>query len=442
MREEREVGKLGVLFAKCPRSRRLTQFGLLLFMLLHCGAGFAAQTELAGEATTIPYFFSEHLKDEEKSYLALYQFVDFSAYNLGAERLDAYFAGWGRLDVMDKLDPEENAVGDAMLHSLFVHWRQEDNLIDVSAGRRLVTIGPITEQIDGGILEIAPWSDFGLQTFGGVPVFSEIGDREDDWGYGGRLYGGWLPYFEIGASGAGFLEKGDPDRAIFGGDLALFPIKWFDVLGRAYYDFLYGSLYDANTTVTVRPISSFKLLGQYERTMPTALLGMGSFFSVFSFDTITKYRSEAAGIISRRITLAVNYDHYVYDEADPAERYGGSIGVLWGELRDNTCNIGAYRLERANEDEGGYLELRGYLYQNLGRRFYGAADATQYRLDRKLYGIDYGFNGMLTAGWNVLPGFDLQAAGLYQVSPYYDLDLRALLRASFTFGANRYAAGL
>jgi hypothetical protein len=402
--------------------------GLVLVLLL---AGVAAAAEVAGSSTTIPYFFSEYLQDEERNYIALYEFVDVSARDLGTERLDFYFAGWGRADAMDKLDPEDNAIGDAQLDSVFVRWRDETNLLDVTLGRHLIATGPVAESIDSVSFQLSPVPWFGVEGFGGVPVFSSVGERDGDMAVGGRIHGGWR-YFEVGFSPAWYWEKGDPNRNVYGGDVSIWPVRQVDIMAHAYFDMLFTSWYDVVATAVARPVTGLKLLGEYRKEMPSAFLGMGSIFSVFSFDTITQATGSARYVIARRVVVSADYDHYIYDGADPGDRYGGMVGVLWGESRMDTVAVGAFRLDR---DENGYLETRGYFHQSLGKLFFLALDAIHYTLDEEEYGVGQGFNGIGSLGWHAHPLVDVQATGMYLTSPFYDSDLRGLLKISYRFGA-------
>lgn len=420
-----------VLAAKlniCTWTRLAIVLAALWWVLLPAGGNAA---EIVGESTTIPYIYSEDIQQERREYLALYEFLDFGATDVGVANLSFGLAGWGRGDLLDKIDPDETAVGDAQLNAAFVSWHDPDYLLNCSLGRRLVVIGPVAEPLDGAIARVEPIPGIGVEAFGGVPVVSEVGERDGDFGYGARVFGGWSPYFEIGFSPAAFTEKGDPDRQIFGGDVSITPLRWFDVFGHAYYDNLYSSWYDLGGTLVVRPVTDLKLLGQFERLMPSAYLGMGSIFSVFSFATIDKTNAEARYVVARRVTLAADYNHYLYDQSAPADRYGGAVGVLWGERRDNTANAGVYNL---TGDDRGYLETRGYVYQRLGKLFYAALDAIHYQLRESIYGVDQGFYGTGSLGWNVVEDLAVQASGIYVSSPYYDQDVRGLLKVAYRFG--------
>ncbi len=234
----------------------------------------------------------------------------------------------------------------------------------------------------------------------------------------------------MGGSGASFFEKGDPDRQRFGGDLSIYPFYWFRIFGHGYYDRLYESLYDAGGSIIFYPLGDMEILGQYEFTMPAAFLGMGSIFSVFSYENISRINSMVAYTIKRRVSISGEYNHYIYDRADSANRFGGSIGLLWGKSRADTISFGLFDLDK---EDNGYLELRAYFYQSIGKRIFCALDGVFYKLDKKLYEADRGYYSTGSFGWHVIKDMDLQISGIYISSPIYDEDFRALLKLSYQF---------
>lgn len=393
-------------------------------------ASSAFATEISGSSTTIPYYFTDTERGKEQEHLAFYEYAQFGAYDVNATGVDFYFSGWGRWDTLDRLEKDQKEIGDADLSSAYFRWRHEDGYMDVSAGRRFVSMGPVAERIDGAYMQLEPYPNIGLQGFGGVPVLTQVGDRDQDWAVGGRLFGGWKHYFQLGFSAANFYEKGDPDKLRLGGDFFVFSSKWFDLSGHTYFDVLYYSLYDEDVTLIARPVEDLKLLAQYQRIMPSAYLGMGSIFSVFSFDSITKANAEISYTILNRVALSAHYNNYTYDDSDMGHRYGGSAGVLWGQNRTDTFDLGVFKLDR---DDEGYLELRGYLYQKIIQKLFLTLDAVGYLLDKEIYGTKLGFNGSGSFGWKVTEDLDVQATGLYAVSPYYDLDVRGLLKVAYRF---------
>ena len=392
-------------------------------------AGVAQATQWFGSSLTMPYYSSERLLDKERPFLSLYQYLDVGATDLPkAPGLSFYFAGWGRLDMLEKQDLADNAPGDAELGSAYLAWMHEDRLFGFTAGRQFLHVGSVADRIDGIAIqsEPAPW--LGLQLFGGVPVVSQVGQREGDWVYGGRIYGGWRPYFELGVSTAQYLEAGDPDRQRVGGDLSIFPARWLDVLAHAYYDVLYGSLYDARATIVGRPVKDLEILAEYERTMPSALLGMSSIFSVFSFSTISRAGGEVRYTALRTIALDATYQHYLYDDREPADRFGGTVGVLWGKARENTAGLGAARLSR---QDNGYTEVRAFFTQGSSLGLYGTVDATVYLLDDRIRDVNRGFSGSASLGYRMPRGLTVQATGFYQQGPSDAHDVRGLLKLAY-----------
>ena len=403
---------------------------LIAILMLTCTATMVSGAEIRGNTTTLPYYFQESIRGEEYSYLAFYQYADVGAYDLGTLGLDVYIAGWGRWDAMDKMDLEDEAAGDGDLASGYVRWRHPDQLLDVSLGRQFIYMGPVAERIDSLQVKLAPLKGFGVQGFGGVPVISEQYDRTGDLGYGGRVYGGWQPWFEVGISAAAFLEKEDPDRESFGVDLTVFPVRWADLLGHAYYEAMFGEIYDAEGMLILRPVTALKVIASYEHMMPVAFLGRQSLFSVFTFNTIDKANAQVDYTFKRRVTVSGEYNLYSYDDDDPANRFGGSAGVLWGPMRSDSFKVGAFSLDR---QDNGYTELRASLYQGIVKKAYGVVDAIYYLLDEEIYDTDQGFYGALTGGWHLTDDLDIQATGFYQSSPYYEQDIRGLLKVAWNF---------
>ncbi|MDP8224922.1 MAG: hypothetical protein P9L99_16300 [Candidatus Lernaella stagnicola] len=410
---------------------------LAAMIVAMAGYAVAAEPNIAGTSTTVPYLFSDYIQDEQRSYVALYEYLDFSALNLGTERLDVYFAGWGRADAADKLDEDDNAVGDAQVTSAFLRWRDEGNRLDMTLGRRYINIGPAAEAIDSLAVDFRPIEYLGLEGFGGVPVYSEVGERDGDYGAGARLHAGWRRYFEFGASTAALWEKGESDRLIFGGDFGVWPVPHAELLSHGYYDFLFGSWYDVDALLIVRPMMDMKILGRYEREMPSAFLGMGSWFSIFSYDSIDKLSGETSVLLASHFNLAAEYNRYVYDHDDPADRYGGSFGVVWGERRDNSASLGVHRLRGGDR---GYFETRAYAVQRVLRVLQISLDLIHYRLDEEMYGVDQGFDSIGSLGWDVSKEVALQGSGMYRISPYYAQDVRGLLKLTYRFGDMRRGA--
>ena len=406
-------------------------FAALALICLPFASLSAQSLQIRGNSTTMPYFHEEEVDGEWRSLLALYEFVDAEMRNAGAAGLDFYVSAWGRADALDREDIEEEEFGDAELDAAYVRYAHQEGWVDAHLGRRVVRIGPVARRMDGADARFDPLPWIGVQAFCGVPVMSSLGERDGDFGFGGRVYGGLPPYFEIGASYADFLEKNEPDRRRMGGDFRVFPLRMLDILGHAYYDMLYDQWYDAEATVLARPVTDLELMARYERVVPSAFLGMQSIFSVFSLETVNKATARARYVVINRVVMEGEYVRLDYKERSSADRFGGLAGVLWGSSRENTFRVGAGRVE--GEDDDDYTELRASVYQDILGVVYLSADGMDTLLDREAREEDRAYYATLSLGWRATRFLDLQASGFYVDSPYYDERLRGLLKVSIDF---------
>ncbi|MCZ7584623.1 MAG: hypothetical protein M5R36_15505 [Deltaproteobacteria bacterium] len=202
-----------------------------------------------------------------------------------------------------------------------------------------------------------------------------------------------------------------------------------DLIGHVYYDTVFEEIYDAQGILTLYPITNLRAQGSATRLYPSAFLGMSSYFSVFSAETIDQFEGELSYLILNRVRVIGGGGQYVYDEAQDAARYGGGAELLWGVERENNLGARYHRLDR--EDDNGYAEVRGYLFQRFLTDFHFAANSTTCFLDEKIYNVDTAFDGDASVGWRVLPRLDVQATGVYRSGPYYEADYRGLLKIAY-----------
>ncbi len=418
------------------RLKPIMRFTLLLAACL--APSLAPAADYYGGLTTLPYSFSTQTGDNVTQHLFIYQYADVHAANFGAEGLSMHFAGWGRYDAQEPYDDpgvdgdelrEPDQPGDADLTSAYLRWQGIDGLVDFYMGRHFVSAGVTAENIDGADLALHPCAGFTLRAFGGVPTVSKVGERRGDMGAGGRASIRYRQYFELGASGHYFLEDSELDRANAGGDLYLAPCRYFDVIGHAFVDTLFGELYDFAAFANFYAVTDFRMRGGYARVMPQSYLGKMSYFSVFSAETIDRIEGDLSYTFNRRVRVLGDYTHYSYDEADDARRFGGGLEILWGKMRDNVLGGGYKRLDK---DDNGYDAARGYLKQNFGPKFHVALNSMTYMLDEKIGDEDTAFDGDMSLGFKPTPRFIIQATGLYRSSPSMkDDDLQGLLKIAY-----------
>jgi len=404
---------------------------LALFFYAAISPAVAASPQTFGNSTTLAAFHEEQIDGDWRSLLALYEFLDAGAKNAGASGLDLYFSGWGRLDTLDSEALDRKQRSDAELESAYLGWSNQENWLNAWAGRRFVHVGPVAERIDGAQVQAQPLTWLGVQGFGGVPAVSRVGERDGDYGYGGRLYGLWPSLFEVGVSWAEFIEKSDPDRVRMGGDLRVFPHRSIDVFGHAYYDPLYRAWYDAKAAAIARPAQDLELYASYDRVVPSAFLGMSSIFSVFTRETVNTLTARAHYAARERVVVKAQYNRYDYAERDGADRIGGSAGLLWGKSRANSLTAGLFLLDRHGDT--GYWEIRASAFQAIAGTFHLAADGSAVLGDDEA-DEDRSSYASVSFGWNPTGAVGVQASGIYLDSDLYNERLRGMLRFSYAFG--------
>ncbi|MBZ0271880.1 hypothetical protein K8I61_07565 [bacterium] len=414
--------------AKKRRIRQaLVSFAVLVALGALCPAP-ADAVEYYGSSRTIPYAFQSYYDGDGDRHIALYEFADIHAQSIGSTGLTMHFGGWARGDLAEPENPDQEGPGDADLTYFYVRWDAFEDLLTVYAGRHFVVAGVTAENIDGIDLVCRPFGGFALRAFGGIPVFSKIGLRDEDYGYGGRASYAWRNYLEIGASYHAFYEEGEADRDALGADLYIAPDPHVDLIGHASYDLIFEELYDATGNLNVYPLTDLRLSGFYRYIVPTAFLGRTSYFTVFSAETINEIDGELSYLLARRVRVIGSVGQYVYDEADDATRAGGGVEILWGETRDNVFGLRGARLDR---DDNGYDEARAYVYQKFLTDWHVAANATAAFLDRSIYEVDTAFDGDLSLGWRFWSHWDVQATSIFRSGPYYDAEYQGLLRLGF-----------
>lgn len=401
---------------------------LVVGALAVMGARPAWSADVYGSSKTLSYIFQESYLGEESDRFSLYEYADLHAEKFGVNGLALHFAGWGRYDAFDTEDEDQEQPGDADLTYAYLEWTGLENAVNAKLGRQFIASGPTAELMDAADLWVEPLKGLTIQGFGGIPVYTKIGERDGDMGWGGRLAYGYGRYFELGAAYSNFLEEFRVDRDQVGGDFRSFPIDQIDLLGHVYFDRIAEEIYDATGMLNLYPVKDLRLTGSFTHLLPTSFLGHMSYFSVFSAETIDIAEGEASYLILNRVRILGGYAGYTYDEADNATRPGGGLELLWGALRQNVFGARYYRLDR---EDNGYNELRGYVYQDFLDKAHVAVNADVYQLDNEMYGQDQALSGDLSLGWMFTPHLGVQATGLYQATPYYDADYRGLLKITY-----------
>ncbi|MCC6159269.1 MAG: hypothetical protein IT350_14560 [Deltaproteobacteria bacterium] len=401
---------------------------LLALIILGVWAAPGLAADFYGSSKTLSSVYEESWLGRDTSRFSLYEYADVHAQEFGVSGMTLHFSGWGRWDAADTEDEDQEQPGDADLTYAYLQWKGLDGLVDAKLGRHFVVSGPTAEIMDAVDLLLTPFCGFNIQMFGGMPAYSRIGERDGDFAWGARVSYEFKGYFELGAAYGAGLEKHRWDRNNVGGDLRIAPIKYIDLVGHVWFSQIYQEVYDATGQLNLNPVNDLRVTGTYTHLFPSAFLGAMNYFSVFSAETLDIADAELSYLILNRVRAIGGYAAYTYDEADNASRPGGGLELLWGAARGNVLGGRYYRLDRG---DNGYSEIRAYLYQGLFDKAHVAVNSNLYQLDNEIYGVDQAFDGDLSLGYAITKKLGVQATGIYRATPYYDSDVRGLLKITY-----------
>ncbi len=168
--------------------------------------------------------------------------------------------------------------GDVLV--LTVRLREPHGYAEARAGRFVLATGAVHPvQIDGAhLIARSPWGST-VETFGGLPVVPRFGQRGYDWLAGGRAAQTIADAVTVGASYVQRREDGEVSNEEVGVDLAVAPVRWFDVAASGAYDVTSPGLAEAHASAAVRSSGwRFELFGS--QLSPGRLLPATSLFSV------------------------------------------------------------------------------------------------------------------------------------------------------------------
>jgi hypothetical protein len=406
--------------------RRLAVF---LFLALGGMAASAAATEISGGATTLPLFYPDAIRGEQEFFAPLYEYLDFNAADIEDTGLSIHASGWGRYDMGANPVPGGRSVGDADLTTGYLAGRWWEDRVRVALGRHFVHQGVTADTVDGLDLSFeTPWG-VGVSGFGGVPVYSNLGDRAGDAAFGGRAFYHYRTFFELGASYGQFQERGRMDRQNVGGDLYVSPVPYVDLTGHASWDMMYQDFYDVSGVLGVTPIRDLKVLFHYDRKMPSAFFGKTSIFSVFSWDQYQDLGAQATCLLLGKVYLDASYSRLLYDVGEDAHAWGGGVTYYYGGFLDDGVGVSYRRLD--GDDANSYHQVRGFWFHLFLDQLTASADLVGQFYDVTRSGVGESYQATGSVGWKATEYLELLGSLDYARTPDYDGELRGLLRVAY-----------
>jgi hypothetical protein len=372
----------------------------------------------------------------------LFQYLDFNAENLQDKHISFYAGGWGRVDLGDDSYPGE-AEGD--LQYAYLNYRGPTGNSQVNLGRFYVFEGVASEQVDGISLKTDIQGGIGLSVYGGLPVETDFDNRGSDYVVGGRV-----SYENIGDSGAlfriGFSAlKEDNDSNDFreeqGVDVWIRPAVWVEVQGRSSYNSISSGWMEHAYYLTLRPSEKLRVSGEatltdYEHYFQSPTLSVFTALFQDPNESVQAFGGAVDYTFSSRVAAGFDLKSFSYDIRGSATYFGGRLTCTGPKMLGGGLSV--HRMD-GESDRLSYDQYRIYAYKKYGK-IDVTVDFFDIKYDEKISGEDNALSVSLAGGYDISDKVRLGADFEYAQNPFFDEDLRVLIKFLYQFGSIPWGA--
>jgi hypothetical protein len=399
----------------------------LALLLLAAASGARADT-LHGSSETLINLFPDPVQRELRLVAPFLQWVTLRADKLGGDDLGVVLSGWGGFDLGNAWFPG-HAGGDLSLAHL--RWRDARRGLYVTLGRQYLLLGLArAEHFDG--LHLAKDLPNGLrvEVFGGAHAGPRLTYQSGDWLAGGRIS---HRHGDLITTGLSFLQARSREalqRELLGGDVTLRPRPWLEIGAGALYDTIGYHLAQLDLFGTLYPLPGLRVMLDWRRIVPVALLDKTSIFSVFS-DAV---RNEAGGDVSyrltRRVTLTADGHVLHFDDGQRGYRAGLSSRIFVGHGEKSALTL---RMGRWRDATDGYTEVRAALRHYFGEALFGVLDVQSYVYDEGVRGQHLSFGVTTALGYDLTRRLRALLAVEGGVTPQFERRAQLLAKLEYNF---------
>jgi hypothetical protein len=419
-------------------SGRFFLFGLLGILCIPVSVPAA---ELSFKSDTLLRVFERDTKTEEDAAVVpIYEYLQVDYDTPDEPGLAFHIYGWGRWDMADNDYFEDTTAGELLYG--YLEYSGKQARFNAKLGRQQVFEGVANEAVDGLRLSSDLGKYFSGSVYAGQPVgLDSTQGRGGDSIYGGRLAHHLNGLYDLGLSYKLVRNDSTDAEEMTGVDLAAFLPYGINVHGFSVYNLENDGWgehsYELNFAlgpVSVRPyFQKFK----YEDYFGTGANSANPFRFLANTNEELKIGGADLTLPVGPLVLvakAKNYDYKVLD--DTSQYFAGQATWLGG----NHSQVGAeFGYMNGNEAQNEYYLVRLFTFwdQMPGNCPVGfvSGDLVYVGYDQDIYGEDSSLFISLGAGRKFLEeALELKLSGDYSQDPYFDEDLRALLKASYHFG--------
>jgi hypothetical protein len=403
---------------------------LVLLLLPLSFATAAWGLDFSGQSRTYLQFRET---TDAKKLLPLYEYLDFRS-GSASQNISFHFGGWYRFDLMDE-SYGSKSTGDLQYAYLACRAAQGNGYVNL--GRLLVNQGTAFGHVDGAAAGTDLKGGISVSAFGGLPLETDFDTRSGDSVYGGRISQGLDGLYRIGVS---YLKEKNDSRDFreeTGIDLWFRPFSKLELLGTSLHNGLTSDWAQHTYFLTIGPFSSLSLRTEFSDVSYKDLFISGTTSALQlltaggTLNPLEKQTSlgEELSLSLGSFIVSADYKKYKYDIAGDASSYGGKLS--YSGFENGGAGLGIHRMD-GETDDSRYSDYRVYAYRKF-RSMNLTADVLALKYDAEINGVKNAYSASLAASYalsaKTLVGADME----YARNPYYDKDVRAMLKVVYNF---------
>ncbi|MDF1554418.1 MAG: hypothetical protein P1P84_15210 [Deferrisomatales bacterium] len=394
----------------------------------------AMDVEVRSE-TILRFFDRDTAAGGDQKVVPVYEYVQLAAGELEGKGLSLHAYGWGRADLADNEYFDEQAQGEFLYG--YIQYTHEEANFSAQLGRQYVFEGVSNESVDGLRVGADLGSLFSGSVYAGQPVaLEEVGGRDGDRIYGGRLANHWGRLYEIGVSYKRVDNDGDKQEEVLGMDSSLSAGTFADLHGTSVRN-LGTDQWQEHSYEARIPVRRFILRPHFQRFDYAAYFDTGvNTGSPFRFladsqETVTVLGGDVTWNATAALELGARAKRYTYREREEnAWYYAGLATWHLQSLSQVGGEVG--RMDGDTEDTA-YTQVRGFFYHDMSPGFV-SGDAVYVRYDADILDEGRSVFASLSGGMRFLEEkLEVSLSGDYSADPYFDRDLRGMLNVKYLF---------
>lgn len=414
---------------------------VLVSSLLWTTPLIAYDYSFSGESSTI---FRMRTNIDKKNLFPAYEYLRL---NMTDNRSDGsgvsfYLGAWGRGDLADKSGANST---DGDLQYAYLTYRAPTNNTVASVGRQFISEGVAAERIDGVYLRNDFAYGIGASVFFGNSVITEPTYQGGAVVYGTRISHTNKKNCTIGLS---VLKSEHEDNSRYreeeGLDLWLRPLAQVDVTGRSTYNSITDGWMENSYALAYAPLSTLRFgvdfahinFKDYLYGVTTSALSMTNpIWKTNEKQTAVGTSAGYTGI--KNLSFAADFKFYSYDQSGDASYFGGKASYSFPEAL--VVGGGFHRMD-GEIDKLRYVEVRAFASKKIGLADL-TIDAINVNYDKEINGIRNSYAITGAALYEVNGKLKVGADVEFSRNPDFDSEVRALVKAIYTFDSKFAAEG-